>query len=132
MGYVLALNTSPAFRGGYQTTPITVIKIRHRNYEIEYLMKSKRELRERYEMYWSAFAGQIRTARNDAGHPTSIDPVTADTVHASLLIFPELAGLAGALWNWVTDANDSVLERRKRGIDQSGHTAPLSLNASAA
>lgn len=65
--------------------------------------KSQRELRERYEVYWSAFAGQIRTVRNDAGHPVSIDPVTADTVHASLLIFPELAGLASALWNWVSD-----------------------------
>jgi hypothetical protein len=65
--------------------------------------KSKRDLRDRYEMYWSALAGQIRTIRNDAGHPNSIDPVTPDTVHASLLIFPELASLSGALWNWVCD-----------------------------
>jgi hypothetical protein len=27
----------------------------------------------------------------DAGHPISVDPVTADTLHESLLIFPELA-----------------------------------------
>jgi hypothetical protein len=32
----------------------------------------------------------------------------------------------------ITDPNDSILERRQRGIGQSGHTAPLSLNASAA
>ena len=64
--------------------------------------KSQQALRERYDMYWAAFAGQIRTVRNDAGHPTSIDPVTSDTVHASLLIFPELAGLASSLQNWVS------------------------------
>ena len=65
--------------------------------------KENRELRERYETYWSAFTGQIRAVRNDAGHPVSIDPVTADTVHASLLIFPELASLADALFAWTVD-----------------------------
>jgi hypothetical protein len=62
-----------------------------------------RELREPFEAYWAAFAQQIRAARNDAGHPTSVDPVTPDTVHASLLIFPELAKLAGCLSQWVTN-----------------------------
>jgi hypothetical protein len=62
-----------------------------------------RDLREPFEAYWSAFAQQIRTARNDAGHPASVDPVTPDTVHASLLIFPELARLANALSRWVSD-----------------------------
>ncbi len=38
------------------------------------------------------------------GHPTSVEPVTPDTVHASLLIFPELARLANSLAHWV--AND--------------------------
>jgi hypothetical protein len=61
----------------------------------------KRELRESFEAYWAAFAQQIRTVRNDAGHPTSVDPVTPDTVHASLLIFPELARLASGLSHWV-------------------------------
>jgi hypothetical protein len=60
-------------------------------------------LREPFESYWPAFAQQIRSARNDAGHPTSIEPVTPDTVHASLLIFPELARLASRLSTWVTD-----------------------------
>jgi hypothetical protein len=60
-------------------------------------------LRERYEAYWSGFAAQIRTTRNDAGHPTTIEPVTPETVHASLLIFPELAGLAWALCDWIVD-----------------------------
>src|SRR5258707_1791835 len=62
-----------------------------------------RELREAFEAYWSAFAQQIRTTRNEAGHPESIDPVTPDTVHASLLIFPELARLAYGLTTWVND-----------------------------
>ena len=58
-------------------------------------------LRDEFAAYWSAFAQQIRAARNDAGHPTSIDPVTPDTVHASLLVFPELAKLANRLEEWV-------------------------------
>ena len=58
-----------------------------------------RELREPFEAYWPAFIQQIRAARNDAGHPTSVDPVTPDTVHASLLIFPELAE---DLKGWIT------------------------------
>jgi hypothetical protein len=63
--------------------------------------KFPRELREPFEAYWTAFAQQIRAARNDAGHPTNVDPVTPDTVHASLLIFPELVRLANALSVWV-------------------------------
>jgi hypothetical protein len=86
---------------GWQIRPVT--KALTDVFDAGIDIKSKRELRDRYEMYWSAFAGQIRTIRNDAGHPNSIDPVTPDTVHASLLIFPELAGLAGALCKWVSD-----------------------------
>jgi hypothetical protein len=59
------------------------------------------ELREEFEAYWAAFAQQIRTVRNDVGHPSSVDPVTPDTVHASLLIFPELAKLQNKLMSWV-------------------------------
>jgi hypothetical protein len=61
------------------------------------------KLRDSFDAYWSAFALQIRAVRNDVGHPTSIDPVTPDTVHASLLIFPELASLANRLSDWVTN-----------------------------
>ncbi|MBK5276363.1 MAG: hypothetical protein JJE30_15125 [Desulfuromonadales bacterium] len=57
---------------------------------------------EAYQGYWSAFTQQIRTVRNDAGHPTNIDPVTEESVHASLLIFPELAKLANDLSSWIT------------------------------
>jgi hypothetical protein len=34
--------------------------------------KFGRKLREPFEAYWSAFAQQIRAARNDAGHPASV------------------------------------------------------------
>src|SRR5438094_10521740 len=44
--------------------------------------KNHRKLWESYESNWNAFTGQIRTARNEAGHPISIDPVTHSTVHA--------------------------------------------------
>jgi len=45
------------------------------------------------------------TVRNEAGHPSNIDPVTYDTVHASLLIFPELANLVNELSMWITSYN---------------------------
>jgi len=51
-------------------------------------------LYERFDSYWSAFTLQIRTIRNDSGHPISIAPVSHEGVHASLLIFPDLAVLA--------------------------------------
>lgn len=63
--------------------------------------KMPRDLREAYGSYWPAFTQQIRTVRNEAGHPLSVDPVTADTVHSSLLIFPELALLSANLKDWV-------------------------------
>jgi hypothetical protein len=59
------------------------------------------ELRAEYESYWAAFAQQIRAARNEAGHPASVDPVTPETVHASLLIFPELARMTEKLTQWL-------------------------------
>jgi len=56
---------------------------------------------ESFEAYWPAFTHQIRTARNESGHPSSINPVTLDNVHASLLIFPELAKLVDNLIDWI-------------------------------
>jgi hypothetical protein len=35
--------------------------------------KTHRALFDRFETYWTAFAGQVRAVRNDAGHPTSIE-----------------------------------------------------------
>lgn len=54
-----------------------------------------------FESYWPAFTQQIRAARNDAGHPTTVDPVTPDGVHASFLLFPELVRLSTRLKSWV-------------------------------
>jgi len=60
-----------------------------------------REMRDAYDASWSALAQQIRATRNDVGHPASIQPVTSDTVHAALLVFPELARLASRLKTWI-------------------------------
>lgn len=56
---------------------------------------------ESFEAYWPAFVQQIRTSRNEAGHPSSIEPVTEEIVHASLLIFPALAKLTSELTAWI-------------------------------
>lgn len=58
-------------------------------------------LREKYNAFWTAFTEQIRINRNDAGHPISVDPVTQESVHASLLIFPDQARLASDLKDWI-------------------------------
>jgi len=58
-------------------------------------------LREEFDAHWPSFTQQIRATRNDASHPTSIDPITYDVAHASLLIFPELAKLSNSLDLWV-------------------------------
>lgn len=73
---------------------------------ISNILNSKRSsvpqsLQETYDAYWTAFTGQIRISRNDVGHPASIDPVTQETVHSSLLIFPALAQLASDLEDWI-------------------------------
>lgn len=61
-----------------------------------------KDLREDFEAYWLAFAQQIRATRNDAGHPSSVDPVSEEGVHASYLIFPDLARLSNNLAAWIT------------------------------
>jgi hypothetical protein len=55
---------------------------------IESLIKSKkqlisRNLYESFEHYWPALTHQVRTIRNEAGHPSSIHPVTQESVYAS-------------------------------------------------
>lgn len=60
-----------------------------------------RKLTDMFESFWSAFTQQIRLARNEAGHPKSVDAVTPETVHASSLIFPELAKLCH-LRSWIS------------------------------
>lgn len=59
-------------------------------------------LEEACRSYLPAFSQQIRAARNEAGHPRSVEAVTPETVYASLLIFPELCKLASQLEDWTT------------------------------
>lgn len=61
-----------------------------------------KQLFEATESYWPAFTYQVRTTRNEAGHPNNIETVTSEAVHASLLIFPELVKLAGELKSWIS------------------------------
>ena len=56
---------------------------------------------EAYSSFWIPLTEQPRVARNDAGHPVSIDPVTRETVHASLLLLPELIGLCARMTAWI-------------------------------
>ena len=59
-------------------------------------------LKDEYEAYWSGFSSYIRMVRNDAGHPTSVDPITDEQVHSALLMFPSMASLAAKLTVWAT------------------------------
>jgi hypothetical protein len=84
---------------------------------IEAVIKAKqvdvpKPLFERFQANWPAFTHRIRTARNDAGHPISVDPVTADEVHASLLIFPQLASLASELKDWIDKSYSSGVDEK--------------------
>jgi hypothetical protein len=56
---------------------------------------------EAFDYYWPALFQNMRAARNDAGHPTAIDPVTPEAVHASLLLFPELARIGSEVHDFV-------------------------------
>ena len=67
----------------------------------QYRRQLPRKLSEAFDSYWPAFVQQIRTARNDAGHPSDIEPVTPETVHGSLLIFHEVAKLGRQLVDWI-------------------------------
>lgn len=72
--------------------------------EVEFSSHAKAmpvRLRESFEARWPAYIQQIRSARNDAGHPSALEPVTPETVHASLLIFPDLLRLQIELVEWL-------------------------------
>ncbi len=60
------------------------------------------KLRERFESHWIGFTGLYRMTRNDAGHPTSVEPVTREAVHANLLLFHEHARLCRELIDWMS------------------------------
>ena len=60
------------------------------------------QLADEYKANWYSFSHYIRMVRNEAGHPTSVDPITDDQVHAALLMFPNLANLAQKISKWAT------------------------------
>ena len=60
------------------------------------------KLKDEYEATWSGFSSYIRMVRNEAGHPTSVEPISDEQVHAALLMFPGLASLAQKLSAWAT------------------------------
>jgi len=59
------------------------------------------DLREAFGAYWPALTHQIRVTRNDAGHPANVESVSEAGVHASFLLFPDLAQHATQLNAWV-------------------------------
>jgi hypothetical protein len=63
-----------------------------------------KKLQEAFTYNWPAMAYMIRSTRNDAGHPGSIDPVTPADVHAALLTFPHHATIAMQMISWVATA----------------------------
>lgn len=65
-----------------------------------------RQLREEAEAHWAAFAQQIRAIRNEAGHPSSVDPITPESAHAAFLIFPVLAHIAQGLHQWIDELRE--------------------------
>lgn len=58
-------------------------------------------LKESFTAFWIPLTEQPRLYRNDAGHPKTVDPVSPETVHSNLLIFPELAKLVADLVPWL-------------------------------
>ncbi len=59
------------------------------------------DLRRDYEAHWSPLVAQTRRVRNDAGHPTAIDAIRYEEVHAVLLTVPIVARLARQLGAWM-------------------------------
>lgn len=67
----------------------------------ENVRRLPRELKEPLDSFGPAFLQQIRAARNDAGHPSDVAPVTFETAHASLLMLPDLG-------SWITGVRDWI------------------------
>jgi len=62
------------------------------------------KLKEAFEYYWPSIAHEIRAARNEAGHPSSIDPVEPENVDGALRIFPLHARIVRQLIGFVGKA----------------------------
>lgn len=59
------------------------------------------KLYEQFSGFWVSISDYMRIARNDAGHPKSVDPITHDDVHGELLLFPKFAELVKGLKAWI-------------------------------
>ena len=64
-------------------------------------LRNEKSLFENYQVYWSSFIHQIRISRNDAGHPSTIDLITYDSVYALFLVFPSVVKLTNELNDWI-------------------------------
>lgn len=62
-------------------------------------------LQEAYEVYWPAMVHQIRISRNNAGHPVDLESITFESVHSSLLIFPEIVSFTNEIVKWIEEAD---------------------------
>jgi hypothetical protein len=60
-----------------------------------------RRLRESYPMHWPSLSEHLRRVRNDAGHPSSIEPVTPELAHGNLLEFPLFLEIVVGLSRWL-------------------------------
>lgn len=69
----------------------------------KYINNMSSDLRDEYNAYWPAFNEQIRRTRNDAGHPENISSFKFEDVHASLLMFPNVAKLTTHLLEFISN-----------------------------
>lgn len=60
-------------------------------------IRPRTALGERYEAYWRALAHRGRMLRNDAGHPTKLEPISRDEARTMLILFLTLAELVSQL-----------------------------------
>jgi hypothetical protein len=63
------------------------------------------KLKEAFEYNGPSIIHEIRAARNEAGHPSSIDPVEPENVDGTLRSFPHHARIVCQLTAWVAKAN---------------------------
>ena len=57
-------------------------------------------LMDRFTVYWP-LSEHLRFTRTDTGRPARMEPVSAQVVHAALLLFPEYARLVADLQAWI-------------------------------
>jgi hypothetical protein len=64
--------------------------------------KMAKDLAQRFDANWQSLSNLIRLNRNDAGHPKPLPTAGSESVHATLLVFPEYAHLVAGLHRWFT------------------------------